>query len=89
MSEITKSESTGKTPIDFANELLAMWGRDFIESEKYKEWGMTYGEAMAQVYQWSEGAKKNVDTLKQFHTLLGLAIGYLEKGDNNGNQDTI
>lgn len=82
MSEITRSESTGKTPIDFANELLEMWGRDFIESQKYKEWGMTYIDAMAQVYQWNEGAEKNVDTLKQFHKLLGLAIGYLE--ENNG-----
>lgn len=71
-----------KTPIDFANELLEIWGRDFIESEKYKEWGMAYADAMAQVYQWNEGAKKNIDTLKQFHNLLGLAIDYLEK--NNG-----
>lgn len=68
-----------KTPIDFANELLEMWGRDFIESEKYKEWGMDYIDAMALVYQWNEGAEKNVDILKQFHTLLGLAIDYLEK----------
>lgn len=82
MSEITRSESTGKTPIDFANELLKMWGRDFIESEKYKTWGMSYIDALAQVYQWNEGAEKNVDTLKQFHKLLGLAIDYLEK--NNG-----
>lgn len=72
-------ESKQKTPIDFANELLKMWGRDFIESEKYKEWGMTYIDAMAQVYQWNEGAKENIDTLKQFHNLLGLAIDYLEK----------
>lgn len=71
-----------KTPIDFADELLVMWGHDFIESGKYREWGMTYGDAMAQVYQWNEGAKKNIDTLKQFHNLLGLAIDYLEK--NNG-----
>lgn len=68
-----------KTPIDFADELLAIWGRDFVESEKYKEWGMSYVDAMAQVYQWKQGAKENVDTLKQFHNLLGLAIDYLEK----------
>lgn len=74
-------ESKQKTPIDFANELLEIWGRDFIESEKYKEWGMTYGDAMAQVFQWNEGAKKNIDTLKQFHNLLGLAIDYLEKNN--------
>lgn len=84
MSEITKSETTGKTPIDFANELLEIWGRDFIESEKYKTWGMSYVDAMAQVCQWNEGAKKNVDTLKQFHTLLGLAIGYLEENNGEG-----
>ena len=71
-------ESKQKTPIDFANELLEIWGRDFIESMKYKEWGMTYADAMAQVYQWSGGAEKNIDTLKQFHNLLGLAIDYLE-----------
>ena len=71
-----------KTPIDFANELLEMWGRDFIENEKYKEWGMTYTDAMAQAFRWSEGAEKNVNTLKQFHNLLGLAIDYL--GKNNG-----
>lgn len=82
MSEITRSKSTGKTPIDFANELLIMWGRDFIDSEKYKTWGMSYVDAVARVVQWNEGAEKNVDTLKQFHTLLGLAIDYLEK--NNG-----
>ena len=70
-----------KTPIDFANELLAAWGHDFMESKRYKEWGMTYVDAMAQVYQWNEGAKKNIDTLKQFHNLLGLAIDYLEKSN--------
>ena len=74
-------ESKQKTPIDFADELLTIWGRDFIESEKYKEWGMTYADAMAQVYQWKQGAKENVDTLKQFHNLLGLAIDYLEKNN--------
>lgn len=84
MGEITRSESTGKTPIDFANELLTMWGHDFIESEKYKAWGMSYVDAMAQVYQWYEGAEKNVDTLKQFHNLLGLAIDYLEKNNGEG-----
>lgn len=68
-----------KTPIDFADELLAIWGRDFVESEKYKGWGMSYVDAMAQVYQWKQGAKENIDTLKQFHNLLGLAIDYLEK----------
>lgn len=68
-----------KTPIDFANELLEIWGRDFIESEKYKEWGMTYADAMAQVFQWNGGAEENIETLKQFHNLLGLAIDYLEK----------
>lgn len=73
------SEKVEKTPIDFADELLAIWGRDFIESGKYKEWGMTYADAMSQVYQWMQGAKKNIDTLKQFHKLLGLAIDYLEK----------
>lgn len=73
-----------KTPIDFANELLAAWGRDFMESERYKECGMTYYDAMVQVYQWNGGAKENIDTLKQFHNLLGLAIGYLEK--NNGKE---
>ena len=72
------SEKAEKTPIDFANELLEIWGRDFIESGKYREWGMSYIDAMAQVYQWNEGAKKNIDTLKQFHNLLGLAIKYLE-----------
>ena len=75
-------ESKQKTPIDFANELLEMWGRDFIESMKYKEWGMDYIDAMAQVYQWNEGAEKNIDTLKQFHKLLGLAINYLEKNND-------
>lgn len=84
MSEITRSKSTGKTPIDFANELLIMWGRDFIESEKYKTWGMSYVDAVARVVQWNEGAEKNVDTLKQFHTLLGLAIDYLEKNNGKG-----
>lgn len=73
------SEEVEKTPIDFADELLAIWGRDFIESGKYREWGMSYIDAMTQVYQWNEGAKKNIDTLKQFHNLLGLAIKYLEK----------
>lgn len=73
------SEKAEKTPIDFANELLEIWGRDFIESDKYREWGMTYADAMSQVYQWNGGAKKNIDTLKQFHKLLGLAIDYLEK----------
>lgn len=73
------SKKVEKTPIDFADELLSIWGRDFIESDKYKQWGMTYADAMAQVFQWNEGAKKNIDTLKQFHTLLGLAIKYLEK----------
>lgn len=82
MGEIAKIESTGKTPIDFANELLGIQGRDFIESEKYKEWGMPCVDAMAQVYQWNEGAEKNVDILRQFLTLLGLTIDYLEK--NNG-----
>lgn len=76
---MTKQTTKQKTPIDFADELLAIWGCDFIESEKYKEWGMTYADAMAQVYQWNEGAEKNIDTLKQFHNLLGLAIDYLEK----------
>ena len=71
-------ESKQKTPIDFADELLTIWGRDFVESEKYKEWGMSYADAMAQVYQWKQGAKENIDTLKQFHNLLGLAIDYLE-----------
>lgn len=71
--------SKQKTPIDFANELLTIWGHDFIESEKYKEWGISYGDALAQVYQWRQGAKENIDTLKQFHNLLGLAIDYLEK----------
>lgn len=73
------SEKVEKTPIDFANELLKIWGRDFIEGEKYKEWGMTYIDAMAQAYQWNEGAEKNIETLKQFHNLLGLVIKYLEK----------
>lgn len=73
------SEEAEKTPIDFADELLSIWGRDFIESEKYKRWGMSYADAMGQVFQWNEGAKKNIDTLKQFHNLLGLAIEYLEK----------
>lgn len=68
-----------KTPIDFANELLSMWGNDFVESGKYIEWGMSYVDAMAMVYQWGLGAEENVDTLKQFHSLLGLAIDYLEK----------
>ena len=71
-----------KTPIDFANELLRVWGHDFIESEKYKEWGMTYIDAVLQFRQWDKGAEKNVNTLKQFHSLLGQAIDYLEK--NNG-----
>ena len=75
------SEEVQKTPIDFADELLEMWGKDFIESMKYKEWGMSYADAMAQVYRWKGGAKKNIDTLKQFHKLLGLAIEYLEKKD--------
>lgn len=75
------SEKVEKTPIDFADELLEMWGRDFIESEKYREWGMSYIDAMSQVYRWNEGAKKNIDTLKQFHKLLGLAIKYLEEKD--------
>lgn len=45
------SEEVQKTPIDFADELLSIWGRDFIESEKYREWGMSYADAMAQVFQ--------------------------------------
>lgn len=73
------SEEVEKTPVDFADELLSMWARDFIESDKYRKWGMSYIDAMAQVYQWNEGAEKNIDTLKQFHNLLGLAIEYLEK----------
>lgn len=73
------SEKAEKTPIDFADELLRIWGRDFLDSEKYKEVGMTYTEALSQVYYWSGGAKKNVETLKQFHNLLGLAIKYLEE----------
>lgn len=72
-------EKVKKTPIDFANELLRAWGHDFVNSGKYKEWGMTYIDAMEQVYRWNEGAEKNIDTLKQFHNLLGLAIKYLEK----------
>lgn len=77
------NEEVKKTPIDFANELLEVWGRDFIESGKYKEWGMSYIDAMAQVYQWNGGAEKNIDTLKQFHNLLGLAIKYLEGKDDD------
>lgn len=73
------SEEEKKTPIDFADELLNIWASDFIESDKYRKWGMSYIDAMAQVYQWREGAEKNIDTLKQFHNLLGLAIKYLEK----------
>lgn len=73
------SEKAEKTPIDFADELLNIWGSDFIESGKYIEWGMSYADAMAQVYRWRGGAKKNIKTLKQFHNLLGLAIKYLEK----------
>lgn len=73
------SKKVEKTPVDFANELLSIWARDFVESEKYRLWGMTYSDAIAQVFQWNEGAEKNVDTLKQFHNLLGLAIEYLEK----------
>ena len=68
-----------KTPIDFAEELLSIWSRDFLDSEKYKKWGMTYTEAISQAYRWNEGAEKNIDTLKQFHNLLGLAIKYLEE----------
>lgn len=73
------SKEAEKTPVDFADELLQLWASDFIESEKYKKWGMKYLDAMAQVYQWREGPEKNIDTLKQFHNLLGLAIEYLEK----------
>ena len=68
-----------KTPIDFCDELLRMWGQDFIDSGKYREWGMGYGDALAQVLRWNEGAKENIDTLKQFHNLIGLAIDYLEE----------
>ena len=75
------SEEAEKTPIDFADELLRIWARDFIDSEKYKEMGMTYIEALSQVYHWSDGAKKNIETIKQFHNLLGLAIKYLESKD--------
>lgn len=81
------SEKVEKTPIDFADELLKMWGKDFIESGKYREWGMTYIDAVAQVYQWNEGAKKNISTLKQFHILLGLAIKYLKKKDTYGDEE--
>lgn len=73
------SEEAEKTPIDFADELLSIWARDFIESDKYRKWGMSYTDAMGLVIQWNEGAKKNIDTLKQFHNLLGLAIKYLEE----------
>jgi hypothetical protein len=73
------SKEEKETPIDFADELLNIWASDFIESEKYRKWGMTYIDAMAQVYRWREGAKKNIETIKQFHNLLGLAIKYLEK----------
>lgn len=73
------SEKAEKTLIDFADKLLNIWGCDFIESEEYKKWGMSYFEAMAQVFQWNKGAEKNIGTLKQFHNLLGLAIECLEK----------
>lgn len=68
-----------KTPVDFADELLQLWSRDFIDSEKYKKWGMTYMDALTQAFKWNEGPEKNIDTLKQFHNLLGLAIKYLEE----------
>lgn len=69
-----------KTPLDFCQELLDAWTRNFIEGELYKEWGMSYTDAMAQVYLWRNGElKDNLDMLKQFHRLLGLAIDYLEK----------
>lgn len=70
-----------KTPIDFCDELLQAWGQFFFDTELYKEWGMSHSDAIVQVFQWSSGAKENVDILKQFHNLIGLAIGYLEKRD--------
>lgn len=73
------SETASKTPIDFCDELLVMIGRDLIESEKYKDWGISYADAMAQVWQWNQGAKNNIDFIKEIHSVIGKAIGYLEK----------
>lgn len=73
------NEEAEKSPVDFADELLQLWARDFMDSEKYRKWGMTYTDAIAQALQWNAGAAKNIGIIKQFHNLLGLAIEYLEK----------
>ena len=80
------SETTTRTPIDFCDELLEWIGRDFIESGKYKDWGISYPDAMAQVWQWNGGAKYNLEFIKEIHSVIGIAIGYLEKQNQKGGE---